>query len=151
MAIIGAGLTALSAALHLARKGANVHVFDKDTVGFGASGRNGGMATTEVIPQLTQARVDYCWRGLVDMSPPGRSSRNVCRELPGPVTPLTPEQRDRLTALLRRKPTEAKPIAAQGPVTQKRSAGRADEPRSPQGRVRRCRRQRPSGAPHRRR
>ncbi|MFH9008600.1 NAD(P)/FAD-dependent oxidoreductase [Streptomyces afghaniensis] len=46
VAIIGAGLTGLSAALHLARKGANVQVFEKDTVGFGASGRNGGMATT---------------------------------------------------------------------------------------------------------
>ncbi|MFJ8466015.1 FAD-dependent oxidoreductase [Streptomyces swartbergensis] len=46
MAIIGAGLTGLSAALHLARKSADVHVFEKDTVGFGASGRNGGMATT---------------------------------------------------------------------------------------------------------
>jgi glycine/D-amino acid oxidase-like deaminating enzyme len=46
VAIIGAGLTGLSAALHLARKGANVHVFEKETVGFGASGRNGGMATT---------------------------------------------------------------------------------------------------------
>ncbi|MCF0082305.1 FAD-binding oxidoreductase, partial [Streptomyces lomondensis] len=45
VAIIGAGLTGLSAALHLARKGANVHVFEKETVGFGASGRNGGMAT----------------------------------------------------------------------------------------------------------
>jgi glycine/D-amino acid oxidase-like deaminating enzyme len=46
VAIIGAGLTGLSAALHLARKGANVQVFERDTVGFGASGRNGGMATT---------------------------------------------------------------------------------------------------------
>lgn len=46
VAIIGAGMTGLSAALHLARKGANVHVFEKDTVGFGASGRNGGMCTT---------------------------------------------------------------------------------------------------------
>ncbi|WP_298557746.1 NAD(P)/FAD-dependent oxidoreductase [Streptomyces luteogriseus] len=46
VAIIGAGLTGLSAALHLARQGADVHVFEKETVGFGASGRNGGMATT---------------------------------------------------------------------------------------------------------
>lgn len=45
VAIIGAGLTGLSAALHLARKGANVQVFEKETVGWGASGRNGGMAT----------------------------------------------------------------------------------------------------------
>lgn len=46
VAIVGAGLTGLSAALHLARKGANVQVFERETVGWGASGRNGGMATT---------------------------------------------------------------------------------------------------------
>jgi glycine/D-amino acid oxidase-like deaminating enzyme len=46
VAIVGAGLTGLSAALHLARKGAAVQVFERDTVAFGASGRNGGMATT---------------------------------------------------------------------------------------------------------
>ncbi|PVG83225.1 FAD-dependent oxidoreductase [Nocardioides gansuensis] len=46
VAVVGAGLTGLSAALHLARKGANVHVLERDTVAFGASGRNGGMATT---------------------------------------------------------------------------------------------------------
>jgi glycine/D-amino acid oxidase-like deaminating enzyme len=34
------------AALHLARGGAKVHLFEQHTVGFGASGRNGGMATT---------------------------------------------------------------------------------------------------------
>ncbi|TDC68543.1 NAD(P)/FAD-dependent oxidoreductase [Streptomyces hainanensis] len=46
VAIVGAGLTGLSAAVHLARKGAAVTVLEKDTVGFGASGRNGGMCTT---------------------------------------------------------------------------------------------------------
>ena len=46
VAIVGAGLTGLSAALHLARKGVAVEVFERDTVSFGASGRNGGMATT---------------------------------------------------------------------------------------------------------
>ena len=46
VAVVGAGLTGLSAALHLARKGAKVAVFERDTVAFGASGRNGGMATT---------------------------------------------------------------------------------------------------------
>jgi len=46
VAVVGAGLTGLSAALHLARKGAKVGVFERDTVAFGASGRNGGMATT---------------------------------------------------------------------------------------------------------
>jgi glycine/D-amino acid oxidase-like deaminating enzyme len=46
VAIVGAGLTGLSAALHLARKGAKVEVFERETVAFGASGRNGGMCTT---------------------------------------------------------------------------------------------------------
>jgi glycine/D-amino acid oxidase-like deaminating enzyme len=45
VAVVGAGLTGLSAALHLPRKGAKVAVFERETVGWGASGRNGGMAT----------------------------------------------------------------------------------------------------------
>ena len=46
MAVIGGGLTGVVAALHLARSGAKVDLFEQNTVGFGASGRNGGMATT---------------------------------------------------------------------------------------------------------
>ena len=46
MAVIGGGLTGVVAALHLARSGAKVDLFEQHTVGFGASGRNGGMATT---------------------------------------------------------------------------------------------------------
>ena len=46
VAVIGGGLTGVAAALHLARGGAKVALFEQDTVGFGASGRNGGMATT---------------------------------------------------------------------------------------------------------
>ena len=46
VAVIGGGLTGVVAALHLARRGAKVHLFERHTVGFGASGRNGGMATT---------------------------------------------------------------------------------------------------------
>ena len=45
VAVVGAGLTGVSAALHLARKGAKVAVFERETVAWGASGRNGGMAT----------------------------------------------------------------------------------------------------------
>jgi glycine/D-amino acid oxidase-like deaminating enzyme len=45
VAVVGAGLTGLSAALHLARKGAKVEVFETETVAWGASGRNGGMCT----------------------------------------------------------------------------------------------------------
>lgn len=40
--VIGAGITGLSAAYHLARAGASVVVVDANAVGWGASGRNGG-------------------------------------------------------------------------------------------------------------
>ena len=44
--VIGAGYTGLSAALHLAQSGAKVVVLEADTVGFAASGRNGGQIHT---------------------------------------------------------------------------------------------------------
>lgn len=40
--VIGGGFTGLSAALHLAQAGARVVLLEAETVGFGASGRNGG-------------------------------------------------------------------------------------------------------------
>jgi len=40
--IVGAGYTGLSSALHLAERGYSVIVLEAETVGFGASGRNGG-------------------------------------------------------------------------------------------------------------
>jgi glycine/D-amino acid oxidase-like deaminating enzyme len=43
-AIIGAGFTGLNAAIELAQNGADVCVFDAKSVGWGASGRNGGFA-----------------------------------------------------------------------------------------------------------
>lgn len=42
VAIVGAGYTGLSAALHLAEKGVRVAVLEANRVGWGASGRNGG-------------------------------------------------------------------------------------------------------------
>jgi glycine/D-amino acid oxidase-like deaminating enzyme len=48
VAVIGAGFTGLSAARALARGGASVAVFEAESVGFGASSRNGGM----VLPGL---------------------------------------------------------------------------------------------------
>ena len=42
VAIIGAGFTGLSAALHLADSGVQVTLLDSNTPGWGASGRNGG-------------------------------------------------------------------------------------------------------------
>src|SRR5208282_4412799 len=46
VAIIGAGFTGLSAALSLARRGARVVVLETETIGWGASSRNGGMVLT---------------------------------------------------------------------------------------------------------
>src|SRR6267154_5744381 len=46
VAIIGAGFPGLSAARTLAKAGATVAVFDSQTIGWGASSRNGGMVLT---------------------------------------------------------------------------------------------------------
>lgn len=46
VAIIGAGLAGLSAALHLAKAGSKVVLIEKFTIGQAASGRNGGFCTT---------------------------------------------------------------------------------------------------------
>ena len=40
--VIGAGFTGISTALHLAKRGYDVHVVEANKVGWGASGRNGG-------------------------------------------------------------------------------------------------------------
>jgi len=46
VAVIGSGFTGLSAARTLARRGAKVAVFEAETIGWGASSRNGGMVLT---------------------------------------------------------------------------------------------------------
>ena len=43
VAVIGAGFTGLSAARTLAKRGARVAVLESETIGWGASSRNGGM------------------------------------------------------------------------------------------------------------
>ncbi|MDO8752651.1 MAG: FAD-dependent oxidoreductase, partial [Anaerolineales bacterium] len=46
VAVIGGGYTGLSAAWRLAKQGAKVVVLETETIGWGASSRNGGMALT---------------------------------------------------------------------------------------------------------
>ena len=46
VAIIGAGFTGLSAARTLSKRGASVAVLESETIGWGASSRNGGMVLT---------------------------------------------------------------------------------------------------------
>ncbi len=68
VAIIGAGITGLSAAVHLAEDGQDVRVLEAETVGWGASGRNGGFcclggsAASDMVLRRTHgegARRDY--------------------------------------------------------------------------------------------
>ena len=54
LAIVGAGCTGLSAALHAAQRGMSVAVLEGGKVGWGASGRNGG----QVIPGLRKGAVE---------------------------------------------------------------------------------------------
>jgi glycine/D-amino acid oxidase-like deaminating enzyme len=46
VAVVGAGFTGLSAALAMAKRGAKVVVLESETIGWGASSRNGGMVLT---------------------------------------------------------------------------------------------------------
>src|SRR5580692_8175784 len=46
VAVIGAGFTGLAAARTLAKRGAKVAVLESETIGWGASSRNGGMVST---------------------------------------------------------------------------------------------------------
>lgn len=59
VAIIGSGYTGLNAALVLAGSGAQVTVLEQETIGWGASSRNGSMLTTGLKSPLTQVMRRY--------------------------------------------------------------------------------------------
>ncbi len=52
VAVIGGGYTGLSAARTLAKQGVNVVVLEAETIGWGASSRNGGMTLTGLKPAM---------------------------------------------------------------------------------------------------
>ncbi|HTC46248.1 MAG TPA: FAD-binding oxidoreductase [Candidatus Aquilonibacter sp.] len=57
--VIGAGFTGLSAARTLAKRGAKVAVLESETIGWGASSRNGGMVLTGMKLGVTQLISKY--------------------------------------------------------------------------------------------
>ena len=59
IAIIGAGFTGLSAAQTLAKAGAKVTVLESETIGWGASSRNGGMVLTGLKVGVNQLIAMY--------------------------------------------------------------------------------------------
>src|ERR1700731_3170157 len=59
VAVIGAGFTGLSAARALARRGANVVVLEAETIGWGASSRNGGMVLTGLKLGVNRLMANY--------------------------------------------------------------------------------------------
>ena len=56
VAVLGAGYTGLSAALELAEAGLSVVIVEAETVGFGASGRNGGQICTAYNKSMATIR-----------------------------------------------------------------------------------------------
>jgi L-2-hydroxyglutarate oxidase LhgO len=71
VAVIGGGYTGLSAALHLAEAGKHVTVLEAETVGWGASGRNGGQVNSDLkdCPDAIEARFGTeIGRRMVDFS-----------------------------------------------------------------------------------
>jgi len=59
VAVIGAGFTGLSAARTLAKRGAKTAVLEAETIGWGASSRNGGMVLTGMKLGVQQLKARY--------------------------------------------------------------------------------------------
>ncbi|ATJ89635.1 FAD-dependent oxidoreductase [Acetobacter senegalensis] len=59
VAIVGAGLTGLSTALHLAEQGASVIVLEAEQPGWGASGRNGGQVNPGLKPLPDEVEKEF--------------------------------------------------------------------------------------------
>jgi glycine/D-amino acid oxidase-like deaminating enzyme len=59
VAVIGAGITGLSTALHLAEHGARVVLLEAEQPGWGASGRNGGQVNPGLKPDPDQVERDF--------------------------------------------------------------------------------------------
>jgi gamma-glutamylputrescine oxidase len=79
--VVGGGFTGLSAALHLATAGASVTLIEAETIGFAASGRNGGQIHTGF--RKTQEQLER-WLGEIharDLWALGEEAKMLVRDL----------------------------------------------------------------------
>lgn len=60
VAVVGAGITGLSTALHLAEQGSDVAIVESHEIGWGASGRNGGQVNPGLKHGPDQIVRDFC-------------------------------------------------------------------------------------------
>ena len=91
VAIIGGGLTGVTAALHLAEHGYDVVVLEAETIGSGGSGRNGGHLCQgwpsdfhHISNQLNPHDADLAWQAgmaAVDMVASRVSKHNIACDL----------------------------------------------------------------------
>jgi len=89
VAIVGAGYTGLSAALHLAQAGRRVVVLEAHRVGFGASGRNGGQIGSGQrleMPELEHMAGKPAARRLWDMAEEAKALTYALAEASGVPT-----------------------------------------------------------------
>jgi glycine/D-amino acid oxidase-like deaminating enzyme len=73
IAIVGGGFTGLAAAIHLAKSGADVAVFDRDRLGWGASTRNGGqtlaglkLSPGQLVKKFGRAKAQQFYKTTLD-------------------------------------------------------------------------------------
>jgi glycine/D-amino acid oxidase-like deaminating enzyme len=79
--VVGGGLTGLSTAYHVAGKGADVVLVEKDKIGSGASGRNGSMCTQGITIGVAEARKRYGQQRARELYDAFREAVDVVEEL----------------------------------------------------------------------
>lgn len=81
VAIVGSGYTGLTAALYLATSGRQVVVLDREAIGFGASTRNGGIASGNLRLGVSQAKQQFGEDKARQFFNEGVAARNHLRDL----------------------------------------------------------------------
>lgn len=80
VAIIGAGYAGLCAALHLARAGRSVQIFEREILGWGASSRNGGITSGNIRPSLSDLTKSYGAERAAKIAAEGHEARAFLKD-----------------------------------------------------------------------